>query len=178
MRCLFNPLHKGLWYPWSLRRQFIPCTNLVVTKFHMEKKICFLKNSGNWVFISSLRSDGRNNKSKLCHNTAFRALHVLLFFFFFKLNIPRSFNFFPHALASETSPSPVAPLWRLFLFAHWFICSSWCSLCLCVSRTLSASLIQCRQRCWQSLSRLKSWRRQPAAGVCCWGPINKSQLRN
>lgn len=143
----------------------------------MEKKICFLKNSGNWVFISSLSSYGLNNKSKLCHNTAFRALHLL--FFFFKLNILRSFNFF-HALASGTFPSPVAPLWRLFLFAHWFICSfSWHSLSVCcVPRVLLASLIQCRQRCWQSLSRRTSWGTQPASGVCCWGTINKSQLRN
>ena len=101
MRCLFNPLHKGLWYPWSLRRQFIPCTNLVVTKFHMEKKICFLKNSGNWVFISSLRSDGLNNKSKLCHNTAFRALHVL---FFFQTKHPQIFQLFSTCLSFRNIP--------------------------------------------------------------------------
>ena len=102
MRCLFNPLHKGLWYPWSLRRQFIPCTNLVVTKFHMEKKICFLKNSGNWVFISSLRSDGLNNKSKLCHNTAFRALHVP--FFFFQTKHPQIFQLFSTCLGFRNIP--------------------------------------------------------------------------
>lgn len=118
----------------------------------MEKKICFLKNSGNWVFISSLSSYGLNNKSKLCHNTAFRALHLL--FFFFQTKHPQIFQLFsclgfrniPQSSGSSLETFPLCSLVHLLLllaFTECLLCtSSVISIADTVQTTMLAVTVQ------------------------------------